>query len=654
MTHEQGGNCDNLAVSALQACSGFISLPTMTCSLHPALPAPAPLWRVWLLLCLLFGLSTSAAAFHQGDAPHLLLRNHVHILEDPARALDAEGALAAFRAGRFNAKPAADGDVNFGYSTSAFWVAIPLSWGGPAQSDFLLEIGHPPLDRAELFSLKAGGGFTRQVAGDLQPFASRPFPHRNLVFPVTLRPGEGNLLLLRITSEGSMTLPLALWRQDALHNHDQQAYALVSIYYGILLALFLYNFMVWVAIREQLYLMYVACVLSMGIGQAALNGLGNQFLWPGLPVWGNVSLPIAMAASGLFGAQFMRLFLHTPRLYPRWDRTLLVCIAAFALSILISAVISYRVGAILTSFTGIFFALIAFSVGVYCQIQGHRTVRYLLLAWSVLLVGVAVQAMRNLGWVPTNLFTQYAMQAGSSLDLLLLSFALADRINQLRREKDLTDEALIANKQALVAALQKNEADLESKVAERTRDLQMANERLVEKEQQLEYMARHDSLTGLANRSLLAIRLEHTLARARRSGKLAAVLLVDIDNFKQLNDREGHLVGDQVLVKLSQRLTETVRMTDTVARYGGDEFVIVLEEVFSEELARQIAMKLVTVAAEPILMPSGKSIAATVSIGMAIFPREGENAEALLREADTAMFGAKAAGRNRWLSAATG
>lgn len=624
----------------------------MTSPLRLARHAPALLFPLWLVLCcLLSALSAPAWAFHLGDAPQTALRNHVHILEDPTRSLDAESALAAYRAGKFDANIGAQGDVNFGYSTSAFWLALPLRLDAASDADFLLEIGHPPLDRAELFVLKTDGGFTRMVAGDVQPFASRPFPHRNLVFPVRLRAGEVNLLLLRITSDGSMTLPLTLWQPAALHAHDQQAYALVSIYYGILLALFLYNFMVWVAIREQLYLVYVGCVLAMGIGQAALNGLGNQFLWPGLPNWGNVSLPVAMSASGLLGAQFVRLFLQTPQLFPRWDKALLACIGGFALSILFSAVINYRIGAILTSLSGIGFALVAFMVGVYCQIKGHRTVRYLLLAWTVLLVGVAVQAMRNLGWVPTNLFTQYAMQAGSSLDLLLLSFALADRINQLRGDKAQADEALLASKQALVTALQQNEAELESKVAERTRDLQTANERLIEKEQQLEYMARHDSLTGLANRSLLAIRMEHTLARARRSGKLAAVLLVDVDNFKQLNDRDGHLVGDQVLVKLAQRLTEGVRMTDTVARYGGDEFVIVLEEVASEELARQIAMKLVGVAAEPVPMPSGKSISATVSIGMAIFPRDGDSAEALLRQADTAMFGAKAAGRNRWLAA---
>ncbi|MBL8518974.1 MAG: GGDEF domain-containing protein [Betaproteobacteria bacterium] len=619
-----------------------------------------PGWMRSLLLCLAIALhaDTASALIEVREPTQKLLRTDVYVLDDRNRALDAEAAFNAWREGRFSASKDGSSDINFGYSASAFWVMLPLAWRGDREVEYLLEIGHPPLDRAELFVPRgregengAERGFVRMVAGDVLPFASRPFAHRNLVFPVALKPGEENLLLLRITSEGSLTLPLALWTPKALAAHDQKVYALVSLYYGILLALFLYNIMVWVAIRDPLYLVYVGCVMFMGIGQAALNGLGNQFLWPGVPAWGNVSLPVAMSASGLLGAQFVRMFLTTPRAFPRLDRALVTCIVSFALAIVCSAVIDYRVGAILTSLAGILFAVTAFGVGVYCQIKGHRTVRYLLLAWFVLLVGVAIQAMRNLGWVPTNLFTQYAMQAGSSLDLLLLSFALADRINLLRRDKEESDAALIASKQELVTALRKNEAELEARVAERTRDLQMANERLVEKERQLEYMARHDSLTGLANRSLLAIRMEHTLARARRSGRLAAVLLVDVDNFKQINDREGHLVGDQVLVKLASRFSDTVRMTDTVARYGGDEYVVVLEEAASEDVVRQVVRKLIDASAEPVMMPSGKSITATVSIGVALFPADGDNAEELLRKADNAMFGAKSAGRNRWLAA---
>lgn len=623
-------------------------------------PVIARLQRAFTLLCLLclcLAASLPPAAQEQKpaapivnlvDGPQTILRDKLFVLEDPGRHLDAEAAQTALQEGRFTAQTGRTADLNFGYSRSAFWVAIPLR--SEKTGNYLLELQHPSLDRAELYQ-RGQNGFLRQVAGDMQAVHTRPFDHRNLVFQVPLKAGDTTTLLLRVMSEGSLSVPLILWEPSALHAHDQQTYGLLFLYYGILLALFIYNLMLYVSLREPLYLVYVMCVFSMGLGQASLNGLGNQMLWPGMTYWGNVALPVTMAASGLFGAQFVRQFLATPGRFKFIDRMLLGWMMLFALSITLVLAFDYRMGAILTSLTGMGFSLSAVVISVYCHRKGQRSARFLLLAWTVLLIGVAIQALRNLGWVPTNLFTQYAMQAGSSLDLLLLSFALADRIQSLRRAKESTDADLLANKQALVTALRKNEAELESKVAERTRDLQRANERLIEKEQQLEYMARHDSLTGLANRSLLAIRMEHSLARARRSGRMAAVLLVDVDNFKQLNDREGHLVGDHLLVKLAGRFTESVRMTDTVARYGGDEFVVVLEEVISEEQAMQVAMKLVHIAAEPVFMPSGKELQATVSIGMSYFPKDGQTAEELLRKADDAMFAAKSAGRNRWLAA---
>jgi len=593
-----------------------------------------------------------AATLTVEATPSIALGRHVLVLEDAGQQLDAEGAATIFRRGGFTPRETQSGDLNFSYTSAAIWIALPLKRAANAPADWLLEVGHPSLDRVELYAPQESGGFLRQIAGDLQPFASRPFAHRNLVFPLSLPAGQEALVLARVTSEGSVTVPLTLWQRDALHHHDQMVYALLCLYYGMLVALFLYNLMLYFAVRDKLYLVYVAAVLCMGIGQASLNGLGNQFLWPDSPRWGHMALAAGMSATGFFGALFVRLFLETDRNMPRIDKALLACMVSFAIAIIAVIGFNYRVGGMLTSITGMVFSFIAVGIGLWSHKQRHPGARYFLLAWTVLLIGVGMLGMRNLGWLPTNLFTQYAMQAGSSLDLLLLSFALADRINTMRTAHEKTSAELLDSKQALVSALTKSEAELEEKVSERTRDLQTANARLLEKEQQLEYMARHDALTGLANRSLLAIRMEHTLARARRSGRSAGILLVDVDDFKLINDSHGHLVGDHLLVKLAGRFQEAVRMTDTVARYGGDEFVIILEEMASQDDAVQVASKLVQAASDVVRLPSGAELRATISVGIAYFPADGETADKLLSAADHAMFAAKAAGRNRWLAAA--
>lgn len=172
-------------------------------------------------------------------------------------------------------------------------------------------------------------------------------------------------------------------------------------------------------------------------------------------------------------------------------------------------------------------------------------------------------------------------------------------------------------------------------------------------EDQIRELALFDPLTGLANRRLLRDRLEHALATARRNEKIGAVLMLDLDNFKTLNDTQGHDVGDALLVEVAKRLRESVRESDTVARMGGDEFVAVLESVSRDDLEARdqclsIAEKIHLALNQPyFLKGSAQSYRTTASIGMALFRGTDTNVDDLLRQADVGMFEAKESGRNR-------
>jgi len=173
----------------------------------------------------------------------------------------------------------------------------------------------------------------------------------------------------------------------------------------------------------------------------------------------------------------------------------------------------------------------------------------------------------------------------------------------------------------------------------------LAENALREQQSRLNYMAFHDSLTGLPNRSLFYDRIYHGLARARRSNSKVALMLLDIDRFKNINDSLGHDAGDLMLKAISTRLSEGVRDMDTVARLGGDEFVIVLEGVHDIEDVMFVANKLLVTLARPIEI-SGHEISSTVSIGVSIFPEDGLDTDELLKHADIAMYKAKEAGKN--------
>jgi diguanylate cyclase (GGDEF)-like protein/PAS domain S-box-containing protein len=161
----------------------------------------------------------------------------------------------------------------------------------------------------------------------------------------------------------------------------------------------------------------------------------------------------------------------------------------------------------------------------------------------------------------------------------------------------------------------------------------------------LEHQATHDSLTGLANRSLLNDRIAHAIALARRAGRQVAVALLDLDHFKHVNDAYGHSAGDTLLREISVRLRHCVRESDTVARLGGDEFVVVLGDLAAPEDAEHVAQKIVDAMADPIRVDT-RDVYVGASIGLALYPRDGEHGEILLRNADIAMYRVKEHGRN--------
>jgi diguanylate cyclase (GGDEF)-like protein/PAS domain S-box-containing protein len=166
-------------------------------------------------------------------------------------------------------------------------------------------------------------------------------------------------------------------------------------------------------------------------------------------------------------------------------------------------------------------------------------------------------------------------------------------------------------------------------------------------EQKLADMATHDPLTGLPNRLLLSDRLAVGLAQAQRSGTRLAVMMLDLDRFKTVNDTFGHSVGDELLRAAGERLIDLVRKSDTVARMGGDEFVVLLLQIDKMEDAIRVSQKILGAFRKPFVLDAYQ-IRVTTSIGIAIYPEDGEDVETLFKNADTAMYWAKEQGRDNY------
>jgi diguanylate cyclase (GGDEF)-like protein/PAS domain S-box-containing protein len=166
-------------------------------------------------------------------------------------------------------------------------------------------------------------------------------------------------------------------------------------------------------------------------------------------------------------------------------------------------------------------------------------------------------------------------------------------------------------------------------------------------EQEMLHMATHDALTGLANRAMLLDRMEQALASARRTGEMAAVVFIDLDQFKAINDTMGHSVGDRLLVEVAARLKACVRAEDTVARQGGDEFIVFMPRIHTPLDAATLAQKLLRQVAAPYLIDA-HPLHIGASMGIAVFPDDGQDVDTLLMHSDAAMYQVKASGRNAY------
>lgn len=558
--------------------------------------------RVVVLLALCSSVSTVSQASSPtvvGAEERLDLSRLVSLYLNEQSDLSLDTALKLYRQGRFTKPETAEqSPTNFGLTTDEVWLAIDLSTPEQLSERLFLEVGHASLDEVHLYLLKDGDLISEQKSGDVLPFSERPVSHRNHVFPLSLSGASQYLVFVSVRSEGTLTVPLTLWQGDSLWRNDHYVYATLGLYYGLLIALLIYNLFLFFSLRDVLYLTYVGFIACLAIGQAGLSGLTGHFLWPDSPWLVHLSPTGGVAAAGIFGALFVQRFLAgTPaRLKLGW---FMPCMSvAYGATFLTAAVGFYGMAAIAVNLLSMVFAVAALLMGAVSLWRKEPGARFFVLAWVSFLLGVLVIALHNVGILPSNGFTTNALMIGSAMEMLLLSLALADR----------------------------------------TRELEMTNRQLWKNQQVLERQANHDVLTGLANRKLLQDRLASAEARARRSGESFALVVVDLNKFKEINDTLGHTAGDDVLISVSNKLKALPRSSDTVARIGGDEFVLLLEGVQKGEGLDRLIANLSRIGDMPVILENGVEVRVGLSIGVATYPDDTSDIDSLFSLADADMY----------------
>ena len=544
----------------------------------------------------------------------LSLTPHLSYLHDKNGIDSAVDAWRRIAAGGFQPVPA--NKTAFGFPQGAYWFHAEVVNRDPKELQWMLVQRFALLDRIDLFVRYPDGRVVQQASGDSLPFPARSIPYRHPNFRIELPIDQKVEVLVRAQSQSSMQMPLELYTPAAFTSLSRDEQFVMGVYYGVLLALFVYNLVLWLTLRDPCYFWYIFNISAFGLFMFTLNGSSFEYLWPDNPWLANVAVPLSICLANIGMQQFARSFLELPKRFPRGN---VVSIALIGLCLalgLASLWLPYRISTPWAT-RGMLINVLWTVIAVIVVLRGSDGRAWLFLAACVVFItGVTTVAALAFGLLPKNMMTLSGIQIGSAMTMLMLSIALSYRYALLRNEN-------------------------ERVAAEATMQLEESHRRLRDS-------SRRDGLTGLYNRTHFNENFELMLKDSRGQRRPLSLLMIDLDHFKSINDRYGHLVGDDCLRWAAQRIGQSLRADESslLARFGGEEFIAVLpghDLRSAVSVAESVRQRLV----EELCASGAHRLRVSASIGVhTVEPEADIDSEAALSAADQALYSAKANGRD--------
>ena len=574
-------------------------------------------WRVlwmrvwWGLWWTLLAAAWPAAAW--AESPPIVLSDRTRVAEvwpavtvmfDPDAQWTLEEARRRLPERRVPQVP----HSNFGERRDAVWLVWEVDLQPSGHGLWLLDVGYSALDEVDLHVLREGqplpGAY--QQAGDGRPMSARRLPARTHVLPLDLAPGRYTLLL-RVATTGGLITPMQLLTPEQYSQREYRVQLLQGISSGIVLCLLLYSLAQWVSLHDRMFAFYSLSIAGLGLFLFSFNGLGLQHVWGEQVRVAEVVSPACVLLSGVGAFLFIDRVLDIRAISPRasWVMQAGAATALGAVVLLLLDVIGYRGGQQASKVLGQLPMFLALPFAWRRWREGDWAAAYMFLGWAGYAAGGMTTAFLLAGHVAATPVTLHALQVCSLVEMVMWLVVMGMRVEQLRG----TAEAM-------------------------TRD-----------GERLRQLAETDALTGLLNRRGLHAAVVPLLAQARPD-RLVALYLIDLDGFKQINDRLGHDAGDAVLVESAVRLRQPIRASDLTARTGGDEFVVLVGDLPDDAAARRIGMALQQALVAPIRLRT-ESCAVGATVGYALSPVDGWDVAELMRRADQAMYLGKQSGKGQ-------
>lgn len=358
---------------------------------------------------------------------------------------------------------------NFGYSSSCYWLKFSVKNTAPHINDWLITMDYAVLDYIDLYYQDQNKEWKVKKGGDRILSEQREYEQRYNIMSLDFYDSEPQTYYIRVETEGSYQLGIELIRQKKLFQKDIKSELSYGIYFGVLLIMVLYNFFLYFTVKDVNYLYYVLVIIANLMFFSSISGHSALYVWGSMTDWAGIyAVPFSMGFLALTTCLFAKKFLQIKK----YSKVLLhlingiALVAAFTMigTFFISYSTASRLGAAVDGVT----AIVVFIAGIVSLLKGNVSARYYVLAWSFYLIGAITLVLKTFGVFPPNFFTVHAVQIGSIMETMLLSFALGDKFNLLRKQKyDAQKQLLEVERNA--------KATLEMKVEERTAELKERN-----------------------------------------------------------------------------------------------------------------------------------------------------------------------------------
>ena len=270
----------------------------------------------------------------QLDKTPVSLTPYISFLEDPDHSLTLADVQKSDLETKFKTDPKAKEAIGFGYTSSAYWVRMNLSNSSDQAIVRMLEIDYSRLSNVDFFQIEATGIVKSVITGNVLPASTRAYKNRNFVFSVNLPAHSQHVFYLRVQSAASVIIPARLWTRTAFQTYERNDYASQAWYFGIATAMILFNLLLFIALKDAIYLMYVSFVGFMSFSMAAQNGLAKEFLWPDASAWSDISISAAYSAAFITLLIFMRRMINTKKVIPKFDPIIKIFIGLHILFII--------------------------------------------------------------------------------------------------------------------------------------------------------------------------------------------------------------------------------------------------------------------------------------------------------------------------------